>query len=130
VQRLFSMFPAGSAGVALLLLRLAVAATLVLHFVRYWPSSLPSSSILVSAFIVLPLAIGLLTPLTSILCCLIEVVVLCRVGFSQWPYLVLSIMYATALAILGPGAYSLDGRRFGRRLIVSPDAISGDPSDP
>ena len=29
---------------------------------------------------------------------------------------------ALALALLGPGAYSLDARRFGRRLVVLPRA--------
>jgi hypothetical protein len=51
-----------------------------------------------------------------------------RVGFSQWPFLGLSVMYAMSLALLGPGAYSLDSRRFGRRIIipVKPDAKISD----
>jgi hypothetical protein len=122
------MFPTGTAGVALLLLRLAVAATLVFHFVRYWPSSLPVWTLAATAIIVVPLIVGVLTPLMSTLCCLIELCVMWRVGVSQWPFLVLSIMYAMSLALLGPGAYSLDSRRFGRRIII-PIKPDGEVSD-
>jgi hypothetical protein len=42
------------------------------------------------------------------------------------PIALLGILNALALALLGPGAFSLDARIFGRRLLVLPD----DDSDP
>jgi hypothetical protein len=120
VQRLFSIFPTGVVGIALLLLRLSVATTLVFHIVRHWPSDLPTWTIGSVALVVVPLVIGAFTPLISALCGLIELMLLSHAGLSDWPFLLLSIVYAISLALLGPGAYSLDGRRFGRRLIVTP----------
>jgi hypothetical protein len=32
----------------------------------------------------------------------------------------IAILNALALALIGPGAYSIDARRFGRRIVVLP----------
>jgi hypothetical protein len=120
------MFPTGTVGLALLLLRSSVAATLVFHMVRYWSSYLPTWTIGIIVFIAVPLVVGAFTPLMAALSGLIELIILAGGGLSEWPFLLLSIGYATALALLGPGAYSFDGRRFGRRLVVtSPLGVEG-----
>ncbi len=125
------MFPTGAAGAALVLLRLSVAATVVVQFLRYWPTNFPAWSVWSVALMALPLVIGIYTPLMSALCGLFELIFLTYVDQPDWPFLVSSIVYAIALALLGPGAYSFDGRRFGRRLIVTsvsdPARSSSDP---
>ncbi len=94
------MFPTGTAGVALLLLRLAVAATLILDFVRYCPIYLPAWSAWGIAIVVVPLVVGVFTPLMSALCGLIELLLLSGVGIIEWPALALSMSYAAALGLL------------------------------
>jgi uncharacterized membrane protein YphA (DoxX/SURF4 family) len=41
-------------------------------------------------------------------------------GLDTASFTLLFAIDALALALLGPGAYSLDSRRFGRRLVVLP----------
>ncbi len=120
VQRLFSMFPTGTPGVALLLLRLSVAATLLVDGTGYW--ALVTSSWILIAFLLsaILLCLGLLTPYCSFLCCLTELGVLFTNGGQNQFHLVISIANSAALAILGPGTYSFDAHIFGRRLLSFP----------
>jgi len=119
VQRLFSMFPTGAAGVALILLRVSVAATL---FAQLMPQGNPATHIWASTAAGLlgaSICLGLFTPVSSIACCLIEVAMLLDMkGLAVVP-LTSSILVAASLGLLGPGGYSLDARMFGRRLVVS-----------
>src|ERR1700679_1275910 len=72
VQRLFSMFPTGAAGVALILLRISVAATLLLIIL---PQGGPAAPMWESAglgLLGIAICLGLFTPMSSIACCLIE----------------------------------------------------------
>jgi hypothetical protein len=41
-------------------------------------------------------------------------------GGQDMFHLVMSILTSAVLAMLGPGAYSVDGRIFGRRLLIVP----------
>jgi uncharacterized membrane protein YphA (DoxX/SURF4 family) len=67
------------------------------------------------------LAIGALTPYLSFVVCVYALVNLFGTG-SHLDELVLAslLLNAIALALLGPGAYSLDARLFGRRVVVVP----------
>jgi uncharacterized membrane protein YphA (DoxX/SURF4 family) len=119
VQRLFSMFPAGWPGVALLLLRASVAIALLLeslahrHGLSVW---IAGASLLAGA----ALCAGLFTPIAA-------AVVL---GLHVWIWWTLSVgpmasatvisLDALALSLLGPGAYSIDSRRFGRHVVILP----------
>jgi hypothetical protein len=114
------MFPQGGPGLALVLLRISVAATfLVSVATRHFVSSahlLLAGVLLISTL----LTIGCFTPLLSVLVCVSAVVNLAIGPRSEsivWAPLILN---SAALAFLGPGAYSLDARLFGLRVMVLP----------
>ena len=112
------MFPHGGPGVGLLLLRLSVAAILAVDVAKCSGASL---ILLLCAFVALmsvSLSIGFLTPYLSVLACAAAVVNLV-VGANSGNLLsVFPVINAAALTLLGPGAYSLDARLFGRRVTV------------
>jgi hypothetical protein len=117
VARLFSMFPSGRPGIALLILRVSVAAMLLAHG-RISEIPAFSSVFLVVLLLALSLCLGFATPLAATLYCIAGLALLPNaVGFDT-KIIVLSIPNAVVLALLGPGAYSLDARLFGRRVIV------------
>jgi hypothetical protein len=74
------------------------------------------------------LCLGVFTPVASILTCLIEVATLSDLKQIGMTHLIVSILIAASLAMLGPGAYSVDARMFGRKLVVSSsnDSIDND----
>jgi uncharacterized membrane protein YphA (DoxX/SURF4 family) len=134
LHRLFSAFPAGLPGVGLLLLRVVVGITLGGHgFLCLLSSdrvtlvvSLSTALLLLSCVLLL---IGFLTPILSLFAafeCL-------AIAFSWVPFQLLApfesklallpiIAIAAAIALLGPGAFSLDARLFGWKEIVIPPA--------
>jgi hypothetical protein len=111
------MFPAGAPGFGMLMLRIGVAASLHID-----PSGHFGVNPNVPVFIALSalsgsLALGLLTPLVSLLTGIIEVSQLLGATSVVTPVL-LGPLDAAVLLLLGPGAYSLDARLFGRRVVV------------
>lgn len=112
------MFPQGAPGVALLLLRLSVAAILVMEAAK---CSGASSILLLCAVVVLmsvSLSIGFLTPYLSVIACAAAIANLLIGPDSGKLIHVFPVIDAAALTLLGPGAYSLDARLFGRRVTV------------
>ena len=99
-----------------------MAATFVLTMANRTNMSSIYPFLVVGAFvIVVCLAIGLLTPYLSLVVCLYALGN--RVGAADRLYeMILASVTLTsaALALLGPGAYSVDARLFGRRLVVVP----------
>lgn len=122
MQRLFSMFPVGLPGIGLVWLRLAAAFSLCLA-TQSTRARLPVVAWLLEALCFL-LIIGLATPVLAACCAIAGAYALIRSGGAAWPCAGIVIAAAIALALLGPGAYSVDARLFGRRSVVlnDPDA--------
>jgi len=118
MQRLFTMFPLGPAGIALFLLRLSAAAMLLM---MVFPGGAVTSSqwafaglAVLAGFLVL----GAFTPLLCALGCCLEIAALFSLRGVDAFYMLFSIVDTAALGLLGPGGYSLDARMFGRRRVV------------
>lgn len=114
------MFPQGGPGVALLLLRISVAATFLMNAAN--GSRVISSPLLFAGVLLVcaSLVIGFLTPYLSVVALAAAVASLVIGPHSSNFIFVFSIFDSVALGLLGPGAYSLDARLFGRRVTVVP----------
>ena len=112
------MFPQGGPGAALFLLRVAVALTLVATTVQH--SGLYSLVFAGGLLISLALIVGYLTPLMSVIAGVFSVANGVLVHQVDVILFALAILDAAALALLGPGAYSLDSRLYGRSVTVVP----------
>lgn len=113
------MFPQGGPGLGLAALRLAVAAGLILHAAAMDGLGTAPLIDLLVALSAVALFLGALTPWLSLLCVLLVVAESWWRPFSLSSALSLALfgLSAAALLMLGPGAYSLDARLFGRRVL-------------
>jgi hypothetical protein len=121
MQRLFSMFPSGIAGAGLLILRVCAAAVLFVDGAAHPSEGKSIWLLLLFAIMSGTLGIGLLTPYAAAIGCLIELTVVWEADAQAAFHFIVAALNFAAIAMLGPGAYSLDARRFGRKLI-SPSA--------
>jgi putative oxidoreductase len=71
---------------------------------------------LVGAALSIFILAGLWTPIAGTLVSLIEVCVVLSRGIDTWIPIILAALSAT-LAMIGPGAWSIDARLFGRKHI-------------
>jgi putative oxidoreductase len=122
LQRLFSTFPDGVPGTGLLFLRLVASVVLIHHGligllgVRF--EAIPCE--IISAGAGLLLLVGLWTPMTGALVAFLEVWIAFARPNDLWTSLLLGALGA-GLAMLGPGAWSIDARLFGRKRIDIPE---------
>ena len=121
LQRLFSTFPDGWPGFGLLLLRLGAGIALVCLAISGFlavgePVSIASD--LVAGIAGVFLATGLWTPVMGALIAMDELWIALSAYSSQrngpWIHILLAVLTA-GVAMLGPGAWSIDARLFGRK---------------
>jgi uncharacterized membrane protein YphA (DoxX/SURF4 family) len=127
VQRLFSSFADGWPGVGLLLLRLLTAVALI----RFGIAGVREASELTTIVLQIVgigagilLLIGLWTPVAGALATIVKVwIALSRyVSHSGDPWIpFVQAVLSAVLAMVGPGAWSIDARLFGRRRIDVPE---------
>jgi hypothetical protein len=115
------MFPAGLPGAALFLLRLCVIGMLFDSTVQGSSSGVSPWRIVALALTGLFLLSGAFTPIATLLSIILE-----AFSWPTWDMLrsfefSIQVLVMIALFLLGPGAYSIDSRMFGRRLILPPE---------
>jgi len=111
------MFPAGIPGLGLAILRFCAAAAGIASVMS---GSESCSSWVCIAFLPFGLALilGVLTPASCIGSLALQGILVYQIGMAGVAPCSLSILLATAVLMLGPGAYSIDARLFGRRQVV------------
>ena len=123
MQRLFSTFAHGWPGNGLLLLRMLTGFALIHYGIvdlreAHQFASIAPQIIAVGAGILL--LVGLWTPVTGGLVAIAEVWIAFSRGGDPWIPIILATIGAT-LAMVGPGAWSIDARLFGRKYIDIPE---------
>ena len=136
LQRLFSSFPSGWPGTSLLLLRAVFGIAVLTEGVFYLYGPSPTAATWSVGFLTISagilLIIGFLTPIAGALVGLAGV----GLALSLIPLPVpnlwgseLAVIFGLAILVaiigLGPGAFSVDARVFGRREIIIPPADFG-----
>jgi uncharacterized membrane protein YphA (DoxX/SURF4 family) len=131
VQRYFSTFPGSWPGIGLLLLRIVVGGSASMQGAVYLirlndPSALTWIAGALAVVSGVALVAGFLTPASGTVAGLTTLFIVATwtppsasVVIDRLAALIL-IVDAAALALLGPGAHSLDARLFGRREIIIP----------
>ena len=111
------MFSAGAPGAALLLLRVTAAivfALLIWNYQALGPARFRLSICVVPSAL---MCLGLFTPICSVVIGLVEAIAMSAEWRTQSMLVVLWLPVSLGIALLGPGAFSLDARLFGRKRI-------------
>jgi uncharacterized membrane protein YphA (DoxX/SURF4 family) len=119
LQRLFSIFPNGWPGAGLLVLRIASGAYLLTNGITTIAVSGASSLGSLAFASTIPgglLLIGLWTPVVGILTALLEALMILKT-IEEPKEGILLICVCAAIAMLGPGCWSIDSVLFGRRRL-------------
>jgi putative oxidoreductase len=122
LQRLFSTFANGWPGKALLIQRLITGAALFFSVIALLEKDAPRMSIapqIIAAAAGIFLALGLWTPVMGALVAITELWIAFARPDNPWIPILLATLGAT-LAMIGPGAWSVDARLFGRKHIETP----------
>jgi putative oxidoreductase len=123
LRRLYSTFAGGWPGAGLLLMRVVVGSALVVRAgLRLWSDS-PPMNVTIPAVLLIGagtlLIGGLWTPIVGTFIALIEIWKMLTVAGDKSVWLLLGTA-AVALAMLGPGLWSIDARLFGWKRIEAP----------
>ena len=112
------MFPGGAAGYGLLILRLCAAGMLIWSAAPDEGLTMPVWEFGVVAVVAFLLCGGALTPLSCCASGIVQIALRFNHADQSPIHLVFSLSITTALFLIGPGAFSVDSRLFGRRLII------------
>ena len=122
---MFSAFPGGWPGLGLLLLRALVGVTLIAQSLTYIGSTkLSALSWVVTALVLIIascLLVGFMTPIAAMIIGVGAIALALSSLFQTNQTLLDVIVLTIAIALLGPGAFSIDARMFGRREILIPN---------
>jgi uncharacterized membrane protein YphA (DoxX/SURF4 family) len=118
MRRLLSTFADGMPSLGLLLLRVVVAAALILRFVQLHNRAAAQMTAphVIAAGIGLLLLFGSWTAVAGVMVAIIESVIAFSHNGDPWVSVLLASL-GVALALLGPGTWSVDARRFGWKRI-------------
>lgn len=119
LQRLFSTFANGWPGIGLLLQRVLVAALLARSAMAHLNGTFDFASIVLPLIATaggILLLVGLWTPVVGILVAVTQICIAFSQAGDPWTSVEIAILAAT-LAMIGPGAWSIDARLFGRERI-------------
>ena len=122
MRRLYSTFAGGWPGTGLLLLRLVLGTALIVRAGAALWIDPPIKTEITCAFLALCgilLISGLWTPIVGTLAALIEFWQLLALRADLWNLLLLGTI-AGALAMLGPGLWSIDAYLFGWKRVEAP----------
>jgi uncharacterized membrane protein YphA (DoxX/SURF4 family) len=111
------MFPTGVAGCALFILRISVVVSSLAEGTRHWSLVTTWWSFLLVLAPAMLITLGFLTPFA----CVFQALLLSGAAIffgGDWFHVTAAIVNTAVLALLGPGAYSVDAQLFGRRLLV------------
>ena len=111
LRRLFSTFARGWPGAGLLLLRLVAG---IAFIVRAFPRLAPLDAVAIASGVLL--LAGLWTPVAGSLAALLGLWITLSQPGDPWVS-ILQASIGAALAMLGPGAWSMDSRLFGWKRI-------------
>jgi putative oxidoreductase len=121
LQRLFSTFANGWPGFGLLIQRLVLGTALLYHgatVLRGVPAVGPIVPELTGSVLGLFILAGLWTPAVGALVAVVQVWIALTGGGDESVSIILAVFGGT-LAMIGPGAWSIDARLFGRKHIRS-----------
>jgi uncharacterized membrane protein YphA (DoxX/SURF4 family) len=121
MRRLFSAFEDGLPSLGLLLLRVVAGAALILRVAElHNRASVPTTAPhVIAAGIGLLLLFGSWTAVAGVIVAIIESVIAFSHNGDPWVSVLLASLGVT-LALLGPGTWSVDARRFGWKRIKIP----------
>ena len=130
MRRLYSTFAGGWPGAGLLLMRLVAGSALIVRACLMLASDAPLSTTITSVILAgsgILLIPGLWTPIAGTLVALVEI----RLVVAQAEDPMVSLLLGTiggALAMLGPGMWSIDARIFGWKRVELPPRKSSSNS--